>query len=305
MAKTKGNTNSMDFAELDAIMSKISPRGSISTHNVFSKIDEYIHSGNYTFNAQLSGSLFGGIPNCRSVAFAGSPGTGKTFLALNACREAQRMGYQIIYCDSEAAVDATTFKKFGLDPDRVRYQPVNTPHEFRFFVSNLLDQLKTAREGGRTVPKIMMVLDSLGNLATTKERNDAISGSEKRDMTKQQELRSLFRVITMDLAEAKIPLILTAHTYACIHGDNEVLMSNGTYKKISQINPGEFVMTLAGEKPVLEIFKYEVKNYIEFEFEDGYNLKCTNGHKLAIVKDNEIVYKFAEDLEEGDEVIID
>lgn len=213
MAKT---VTEFSFTELDAALSKIDPRGSISTINAFSRIDDFIHSGNYLFNAQMSGSLFGGFPNCRTIALSGEPGAGKTFLALNACREAQKKGYYIIYCDSEAAVDEKQFIKFGLDPAKVRYQPVNTPLEFRHFVANLLKQLRDARTASRSVPKIMMVLDSLGNLATTKERNDAISGSEKKDMTKQQELRSLFRVITMDLAEAKIPFIMTAHTYAAV-----------------------------------------------------------------------------------------
>jgi RecA/RadA recombinase len=204
------------FNDLDTALTKINPKGSIITTNTFSKIDEYIPSGNYMLNAQLTGSLFGGIPNSRSICFAGESGTGKTFLTLNACREAQRMGYHIIYCDSEAAVDEDTMKNFGIDPERVRYQPVGTSLEVRHFVSNLCDQLKKARDKGAEVPKIMLVLDSLGNLATTKERADAASGSEKKDMTKQQDLRSLFRVITTDLAEFKIPFIFTNHTYASI-----------------------------------------------------------------------------------------
>ena len=204
------------FSELDTALTKINPKGSIITHNTFSKIDEYIPTGNYLFNAQLTGSLFGGIPNSRSICFAGESGTGKTFLTLNACREAQKMGYHIIYCDSEAAVDEDTMKNFGIDPAGVRYQPVSTSLEVRHFVSNLCDQLKKARDKGAALPKIMLVLDSLGNLATTKERADAASGSEKKDMTKQQDLRSLVRVITTDLAEFKIPFIFTNHTYASI-----------------------------------------------------------------------------------------
>jgi RecA/RadA recombinase len=216
------------FTELDNALSKIDPRGSLSTINAFSKVDEFISTGNYLFNAQISGSLFGGIPNSRTVAFAGETGTGKTFLTLNACREAQKKGYYIIYCDSEAAVDEVQFIKFGLDPAKVRYQPINTPLEFKYFVANLLKQLKDARAAGKAVPRIMLVLDSLGNLATTKERSDALAKSEKKDMTKQQELRSLFRVITMDLAEAKIPFIMTAHTYAGIGGFiPEDVMSGG------------------------------------------------------------------------------
>ena len=210
MAKT------LSFADLDSALTKINPKGSIITQNTFSKIDEYIPSGNYMLNAQLTGSLFGGIPNSRSICFAGESGTGKTFLTLNACREAQKMGYHIIYCDSEAAVDEDTMKNFGIDPEGVRYQPVGTSLEVRHFVSNLCDQLKKARDKGTELPKILLVLDSLGNLATTKERADAASGSEKKDMTKQQDLRSLFRVITTDLAEFKIPFIFTNHTYASI-----------------------------------------------------------------------------------------
>jgi len=213
MAKLK----EFSFIELDDLLSKnIDDRGSISTNNAFSRIDEFIPSGNFLLNAQISGSLFGGYPNCRTVALAGATGTGKTFLALNGVREAQAIGYDIVYCDSEAAVDAATFVKFGIDPDRVRYQPVSTPLAFRRFVTNLIKYIKDAKAAGKSVPKIMLVLDSLGNLATTKERADAMSGSEKKDMTKAQEMRSLFRVITMDLAEAKIPFIMTAHTYASV-----------------------------------------------------------------------------------------
>lgn len=204
------------FNDLDEQLTKISPKGSVISVNSYSKIDEWISTGNFLLNAQLSGSLFGGIPNSRSICLAGESGTGKTFLALNICREAQLMGYNIIYCDSEAAVDQDVIQNFGVDPDSFRYQPVSTPLEVRQFVAHLCDQLKKAKDAGKTLPKIMLVLDSLGNLATTKERADAISGSDKRDMTKQQELRSLFRVITADLAELKIPFVFTNHTYATI-----------------------------------------------------------------------------------------
>jgi RecA/RadA recombinase len=204
------------FNELDEQLTKINSKGSVISNNSYSRIDEWISTGNYLLNAQLSGSLFGGIPNSRSICLAGESGTGKTFLALNICREAQEMGYNIIYCDSEAAVDQDIIQNFGVDPEKFRYQPVSTPLEVRQFVAHLCDQLKKAKEGGKALPKIMLVLDSLGNLATTKERSDAISGSDKRDMTKQQELRSLFRVITADLAELKIPFVFTNHTYATI-----------------------------------------------------------------------------------------
>lgn len=203
----------LSFSDLDGKLSKISPLGSVITKNVFSQIDDWISTGNYMLNAQLSGSIFGGMPNSRSVTLAGEAGTGKTFLALNMCREAQKKGYEIIYCDSEAAVDRRQMENFGLDPGRVRYEPVNTVQQFSIFVNNLTKIVKDAKESDTEVPKLFIVLDSLGNLASSKEKEDMISGKQVRDMTKQQAIRSMFRTITMDLAELKIPLIVCNHTY--------------------------------------------------------------------------------------------
>lgn len=202
------------FDELDKTMTKIDPLGSVMTENQFSKIDEYIGTGNYLLNAQISGSIFKGIPNSRSIAYTGVSGVGKTFIILNAVREAQKMGYYVIYGDSEAAVDEDLMIKFGIDPKRVRYQPLKTVLGARHFIANLCATLKEKKKAGFTTPKLMMVIDSVGNLGTEKENNDAMSGSEKKDFTKQANLKSLFRIITTDLAELKIPLVLSNHVYA-------------------------------------------------------------------------------------------
>jgi hypothetical protein len=295
------------FSELDTVLSKINPKGSIITGNTFSKIDEWIDTGNYLLNAQLTGSLFGGIPNSRSICFAGESGTGKTFLTLNACREAQRMGYNIIYCDSEAAVDEDIMRNFGIDPDKVRYQPVATSLEVRHFVANLCDTLRKAKEKGTELPKIMLVLDSLGNLATTKEKVDAASGSEKKDMTKQQDLRSLFRVITTDLAEFKIPFIFTNHTYACALGDTEVQMADGTCKKLEEIKINDVVMTIDGPQPVVDTFKYDNTRTIKLHFEGDIKIECSPLH-LFLVNPDDITstdsWITADELEEGDEIFV-
>ena len=143
MAKT---TKEFSFLNLDKELSKISgfETGSILTDNTFSQVDEWIPTGNYLLNAQLSGTLFGGIPNTRSLGLMGDPGTGKSFLCLNVAREAQKKGYDVIYCDTEGAIDKTTADKFGIDSGRVRYQPIKTVTEFQTFVSNLLDLVKKA-----------------------------------------------------------------------------------------------------------------------------------------------------------------
>jgi hypothetical protein len=64
----------LSFTELDTALSKVNEKGSIITNNTFSKIDEWIPSGNYLLNAHISGSLFGGYPNSRSICVAGESG---------------------------------------------------------------------------------------------------------------------------------------------------------------------------------------------------------------------------------------
>jgi len=202
------------FLELDKQLSKIEgfETGSILETNEFSKTTEWISTGNYLLNAQLSGSLFGGIANNRSIGIAGDPSTGKTFLAMNITREAQKQDYDVIYCDTEGAIDKSSAKKFGVDPTRVRYQPIKTINDFKIFTTNIIEKVKEARKDGAE-PKIMIILDSLGMLSTDKETGDAIKGKSAMDMgLRSKEMRSLFRVITLDLTGVRIPLVCTNHT---------------------------------------------------------------------------------------------
>ncbi len=215
MAKTT-SSGGFSFVALDKELSKISgfETGSLLAENTFSEVDEWIPTGNYLLNAQISGTLFGGVPNSRSFGVMGDPGTGKSFFCLNVVREAQKIGYDVIYCDTEGAIDKTSALKFGIDPNKIRYQPIQTVSQFQTFTANVLDIVKKARTSGET-PKVLMVLDSLGMLSTDKELNDAVKGHNAADMgAKAKELRKLFRVITLDLTAAKIPLICTNHVYA-------------------------------------------------------------------------------------------
>jgi len=202
------------FLELDKQLSKIDgfETGSILENNEFSEVSEWIPTGNYLLNAQLSGTLFGGIANNRSMGIAGDPQTGKSFLCMNIVREAQRKDYNVIYCDTEGAIDKSGAKKFGIDTNKVRYQPIKTISDFKVFVANLVDKVKSYRKDGAE-PKIALILDSLGMLSTDKETGDALKGKSAMDMgIRSKELRSLFRVITLDLTAVKIPLICTNHT---------------------------------------------------------------------------------------------
>ena len=202
------------IAELQKELRKINPFGDVISKSEFSKITEWIDTGNYHLNAVFSGDLFGGLPNNRTICLAGDSGTGKTFLLLNMVAQAQKMGYYIVYYDTEGAVDVDNIQSFGVDPDRFDHQPVSDLAKFRTSITTMTKKLMEAKEKGFKTPKIMVCLDSLGMLATTKEIDDAISGNTAADMTRAKSIRSLFRIITSDLTGLSIPFVFTNHTYA-------------------------------------------------------------------------------------------
>ena len=210
MAKTK---KQYSFDDINKELAELNPLGSVMDQSTFSEVTEWIDTGNYNLNACVSGSLFGGWPNNRSCSVAGPSGTGKTYLILNSVKEAIDMGYSVIFYDSEAAVDKTLMEKFGIDTTKVNYQPINTVQEFRTSVTTITGKMQEIKRSGGKTPKVMIILDSAGNLATAKEIEDARSGSEKSDMTRSKVLKSIFRIIMTPLADLKIPFIFTNHTY--------------------------------------------------------------------------------------------
>jgi len=211
MAKTKSKEFSFD--DINAELANLNPLGSVMDQSNFSEVTEWIDTGNYHLNACISGTLFGGWPNNRSCSIAGPSGTGKTYLILNSVKGAIDMGYHVIFYDSEAAVDKSTMEKFGIDTSKVNYQPVNTVQEFRQSVTTITKKMQDAKRLGSDLPKMMIILDSAGNLATQKEIDDAVSGNEKSDMTRSKILKSIFRIIMTPLADLKIPFLFTNHTY--------------------------------------------------------------------------------------------
>lgn len=214
MAKAKKITGQASFSQLNDLLNKIAPDGEMIEINPIAKIDEWIPTGSYILNAALSGSIFGGMPNRRSLVFAGEEGSGKTYLALSIVRNAiRKLNYDIIYFDSEGAIDIDFVQRLGVDTSHVRLQPVNTVEEFSHIAAQITQSFRENIAKGLKPPKVMIVLDSLGNLSSIKEVEDTTEGKEKRDMTKQQAIRKLFRVNGLQFAMLGIPFIVNAHTY--------------------------------------------------------------------------------------------
>jgi RecA/RadA recombinase len=173
----------------------------------------YIGTGSYILNAMLSGSIYGGIPDNRVTAIAGEQATGKTFYAIAIAKNFldSNPDGAVFYFDSEAAATADLFTDRGIDPKRAWHFPVDTIEEFRTQIIRILDNLLKAKVEDRK--PLLIVLDSMGMLASAKELTDALDDKQVRDMTKSQVLKSVFRIITSKLGKLKVPMIVTNHTY--------------------------------------------------------------------------------------------
>jgi RecA/RadA recombinase len=174
----------------------------------------FIGTGSYSLNALLSGSIYGGLPANKVTALAGEPSTGKTFYAINIVRQFLRENANgfVFYFESESAISKQMLADRDIDTKRVAVVPVATIQEFRTQAVKILDKYIEDRNS-KDHPPMMFVLDSLGNLSTTKEMEDIADGKDTRDMTRAQLVRGAFRVLTLKLGKAKVPLIVTNHVY--------------------------------------------------------------------------------------------
>jgi len=184
-----------------------------------SDIDEterYVDTGSYIFNALVSGSIFGGVSGNKITAIAGESSTGKTFFSLAVVKnflDTNPDGY-CLYFDTEAAITKSLVESRGIDTSRLVVVNVVTIEEFRSKALKAVDiYLKKPVEDRKPC---MFVLDSLGMLSTEKEITDALNDKQVRDMTKSQLVKGAFRMLTLKLGQANIPMIVTNHTYDVI-----------------------------------------------------------------------------------------
>jgi RecA/RadA recombinase len=184
-----------------------------------SDIDEtetYVDTGSYIFNALVSGSIFGGVSGNKITAIAGESSTGKTFFSIAVVKnflDNHPDGY-CLYFDTEAAITKSLLESRGIDTSRIVVVNVVTVEEFRTKALKAVDLYMKKPIEERN--PCMFVLDSLGMLSTSKEITDALNEKEVRDMTKSQLIKGAFRMLTLKLGQANIPMIVTNHTYDVI-----------------------------------------------------------------------------------------
>ena len=178
--------------------------------------DSYIDTGSYIFNALLSGSIYGGLPSNKITALAGESATGKTYFAMGIVKAFLDANSDagVIYFESESAITKDLILNRGIDPSRMLIMPVATVQDFRHSVIQILESYLAQNEADRK--PLFLCLDSLGMLSTTKEMEDTALGKETRDMSRAQILKAAFRVMTLKLGRAKVPMLVTNHTYDVI-----------------------------------------------------------------------------------------
>tara|TARA_B100002003_G_scaffold93053_1_gene86775 strand:- start:1889 stop:2914 length:1026 start_codon:yes stop_codon:yes gene_type:complete len=236
-------------------------------------VDKFIDTGSHIFNALLSGSIYGGMPSNKITAFAGESGTGKTFFVLGMCKHFLDNHPEggVIFFESESALTKTLIENRGVDSKRMVIMPVTTVQEFRTQSLAVLE--KYINQDGADRKPILFVLDSLGMLSTTKEVEDTAEGKETRDMTRAQVLKAAFRVLTLKLGRAKVPMVITNHTYDVV----------GAYMPMKEMGGGSGLKYAASS--IIYLSRKKDKEGTEVV---GNIIHCKT-HKSRLSKENKLV----------------
>ena len=209
-----------------------------------------IDTGAYILNALFSGSIYGGVPNNKITAWAGESSTGKTFFVLASVKQFLEENPEgaVFYFDTEAAVTKKMMVDRGIDPKRVIISEPETVQSFRHTALQILENYGKTPEKDR--PPMMFVVDSLGQLSTSKEVEDTAKGAETRDMTKSQVIKAAFRVLTLKCAKLMVPIMVTNHTYTVV----------GAYVPTKEMSGGSGLKYVASQIAFLSKKKEKDKN---------------------------------------------
>jgi len=214
MAKKKNETEDIEFSgdikDAFKILDDLNPDAQFLDENTLSTVKEWIDTGCMALNAIISGSLYGGIPMGRIIGFAGPQACGKTLMVNKIMANAQKKSMHTVYFDTENALDRDTAESLGCDPAKIKHCPIEIIEECR---NQIVKFLKTVVEN-KLQGKVMIVIDSLGNLISAREAKVIEDGKDSADMgARAVSLKSMLRAITHAAAKANCPVVFTNHTY--------------------------------------------------------------------------------------------
>lgn len=272
----------------------------LSESSIFAKKDT-VKTQLPVLNIAFSGDIDGGLVSGLSI-FAGISKTFKSALSLY-CMKAYFDKYPeaiAIFYDTEYGVNDSYVKSFGIDPNRVVHIPVEHIEMLKFDMMKKLDEIK---KGDR----VFFLVDSIGQISSKKEVDDAVDEKSVADMSRAKSLRSLLRLVTIQLAKKDLPCIMVNHVYQtmemfCLSGETQIRTEHGL-KHLKDINVGDMVYAKESLKKVTRKYTPDELpsdgvRYLKMTFDDGTTVNCTNTHRF-LMKDNSWVA--AGDIKVGDE----
>ena len=210
MSKKSKSDISTDALKALESLDKMNPLAGFLDESTLSNVKDWHDTGCLVLNSIISGSLYKGVPKGRVTGFAGPSMAGKTYIINKILAGAQREGMIPVIFDTEAAVDESSVRGVGLDPQKVKYVPVQTVEETRNQIVKFLDRIIENKQQG----KFIISIDSLGNLASQKEMEDIEKDKSAVDMgTRAKGLKSMMRTLTFKAAEANTTILFSNHTY--------------------------------------------------------------------------------------------
>jgi RecA/RadA recombinase len=215
MAKKKTEKKGFSFSKVGGLLDNITKKVPVIIESEV-KNRRFIDTGVYLLNAALSAKMLdGGIEYGKIFTVAGDSGTGKTFIALSVVKNAQKNGMGVIYIDTEYSLRLDDLPKYGVDNDPEKFKLIrgNKVEDINILLTQLLDELKEEKLKNGDIDPFLIVLDSVGQMSSNKEKTDLISGNLKVDMTRAKALAAMFRSINTDLGFLDIPMVVCNHVY--------------------------------------------------------------------------------------------
>jgi RecA/RadA recombinase len=215
----------------------------------------------------------------------------------------------LLFYDSEFGTPQSYFDTFGIDTSRVVHTPLTDVEQLKF---DIMQQLQNVERGDH----LIIVIDSIGNLASKKEVEDALEGKSVADMTRAKQLKSLFRMVTPHLNLKDIPLIVVNHTYkeiglypkdivgggtgAMYSADNVYILGRQQEKDGTEIVGYNFIINVEKSRYVKEKSKIPVSvsfegglskwsGLLDVALESGHVIKPSNGWYSRVDKETGVV----------------
>lgn len=296
--------------------------------DVFKNKQKDYDTGIPAMNLAYSGSFDTGTTAGITV-FAGKSKSFKTLFGLITCKaymDAEPEAFMLFY-NSEGGAPEQYFNQVGIDPSRVLMMDIMNIEDMQIDMVDKLEQIKAEYEAakkGEEKPKCIVFVDSVGNLASKKEVEDAKKGHGATDMgTRAKALKAFYRIVTPYFNRLDMQMVVIGHTYdemasmgapkqivsgGCLLSGTRIKLADGRLIEIQNVQVGDRVMTMLGDKEVTHVWdetnlEEPTPECYRIEFDDGYTVECSETHKFLVNIDGKQEWVEAKNLANGMEIV--